>query len=393
MAKIKQRADGRYMISVYLGKDSSGKELRKAVYGKTQKEAKEKAEQIRVMHGKGLDVAAQRDSFAHWCELWLSGKSCGAGQMASYKACAAKLLPEIGETEIARIRTADIQRIINELNAGEAPLAKSTLSRIRMTARQIFQLAIDNRVMDYNPADAVKIPKTAAPPKERTALTDEQIRWVNEYTHPAQPAAKIMMYCGLRRGELLALRWSDVDLKNNTISVNKAVEMINGKPQVKDSPKSDAGFRTVPIPDALNEYLVQYKKSRTGSDRLPEINGLVFPNDSGQMVTSKQWERLWDSYMLELNLAYGDFGCSMQQPKSKYDPRGVPMVIETFTAHQLRHTYATLLYEAGVDVLTAQRLLGHAKPQTTLDIYTHLREKEADTQIAKFNEYLKKNEA
>ena len=97
--------------------------------------------------------------------------------------------------------------------------------------------------------------------------------------------------------------------------------------------------------------------------------------------------------MLELNLAYGDFGCAIQQPRSKYDPRGVPMVIETFTAHQLRHTYATLLYEAGVDVLTAQRLLGHAKPQTTLDIYTHLREKEADTQIAKFNEYLRKSEA
>ncbi len=397
MSKIKQRADGRYTVNVYLGTDSSGKELRKAVYGKTQKEAREKAEQIRALHTRGIDIAAQKDSFRHWYELWISGKDCGAGQIASYKACAAKLLPELGDMEIVKIRTADLQRIITELNTGDSPLSRSTLSRVRMTARQIFQLAIDNRVMDYNPADAVKIPKTAAAPKERTALTDEQIAWVNEYNHPAQPAAKIMMYCGLRRGELLALRWSDVDLKNRTISINKAVEMVNGKPKVKDSPKSDAGFRTVPIPNTLIEYLTQYQKQqqkpKSGSNRLPEIGGLVFPNASGRMYTSKQWERLWDSYMLELNLAYGDFGHAMQQPRSKYDPRGVPIVIETFTAHQLRHTYATLLYEAGVDVLTAQHLLGHAKPQTTLDIYTHLREKEADTQIEKFNDYLNRAKA
>lgn len=393
MAKLKQRADGRYAVSVYLGKDESGKEIRKVVYGKTQKEAKEKADEIRAMHQKGIDIVAQKDSFEYWYNIWIASRECGNGQIASYKACAAKLLPTIGQMEIAKIRTSDIQQIINSPNRAEPPLAKSTLSRIRMTAKQIFQLAIDNRVMDYNPAEAVKIPKNAPPPKEREALNDEQIRWVNEYDHPAQPAAKLMLYCGLRRGELLALRWSDVDFNKNVISVNKSVEMINGLPKVKDHPKSDAGIRVLPIPDNLKEYLRQHKKQQDAQKAIPEINGLVFPNASGKVYTAKQWERLWDSYMLELNLAYGDFGNALQKPRSKYDPRGVPMIIPTFTAHQLRHTYATLLYEAGVDVLTAQKLLGHAKAQTTLEIYTHLRDKQADTQIEKFNEYLSRAKA
>lgn len=394
MAKIKQRSDGRYAISVYLGKDETGKQIRKVVYGKTQKETKEKADEIRAMHQKGIDIAAQKDTFAYWYDLWLASRECGNGQLASYKACAAKLLPTIGHMEITKVRTADIQQIINNLNRDDPPLSKSTLSRIRMTAKQIFQLAIDNRVMDYNPAEAVKIPKNAAPPKEREALTDEQIRWVNEYAHPAQPAAKLMMYCGLRRGELLALRWTDIDFNKRTINVNKSVEMVKGKPKVKDGAKSEAGVRTVPLPNTLIDFLKQLKKLQSEKNaekgRIPEINGLVFPNNSGRIYTSKQWERLWNSYMLELNLAYGDFGNALQKPRSKYDPHGVPMVIDTFTAHQLRHTYATLLYEAGVDVLTAQKLLGHSKAQTTLEIYTHLRDKQADTQIDKFNEYLSK---
>ena len=87
--------------------------------------------------------------------------------------------------------------------------------------------------------------------------------------------------------------------------------------------------------------------------------------------------------MCDLNVKYGYAG----EDVSKFDPKGLPMRIEPFTAHQLRHTCASNLYEAGVDVLSAQHLLGHAKPSTTMDIYTHLRNKSMAEQRDKLNEF------
>jgi integrase len=85
---------------------------------------------------------------------------------------------------------------------------------------------------------------------------------------------------------------------------------------------------------------------------------------------------MWDSYLVGMNLQFGDFGTLRKKSggeyKSKFDPEGVPFVIPRFTAHYLRHTFATSLYHAGVDVLTARDQLGHANIQTTLSIYTHL---------------------
>ena len=128
---------------------------------------------------------------------------------------------------LSEILPADIQSIINETK-----LAKNTLKAIRNTASQIFRLAIENRAIDFNPADYVRIPKIA-PEFHRDALTDDQQRWIRETPHRAQRAAMLMLYSGLRRGEATALTWADVDLNTGTISVTKSAEMINGKPHIK----------------------------------------------------------------------------------------------------------------------------------------------------------------
>ena len=385
MAKYKKRADGRYCIMVYLGKDENGKKIQKAVYGKTIKETEQKAEEIKALNRKGIDVSAMRDTFEHWYDIWISGKTCGNGQITSYKACAKHLLPTLGNMEISKIRTSDIQQILNSLAKSDKPLSHKTMTQIRMVAKQIFQLAIDNRVLDYNPAVAVKIPVNVPEAEEREALTDEQIKWVREFEHRAQLPAMIMLYCGLRRGEVLALRWNDISLTDRTITVSRSVEMNDsGKAVEKDGAKSKAGARTVPIPDILYGFLAEHKPKPHGK-AIIEFNPLVCPNTQGDLMSSKSWQNLWSSYMTDLNLRYGHKTTSAT---AKYSPKEMPMLIKPFTAHQLRHTYATLLYEAGVDVLTAQRLLGHANVETTLGIYTHLRDKQADSQIEKFNAYL-----
>ena len=95
------------------------------------------------------------------------------------------------------------------------------------------------------------------------------------------------------------------------------------------------------------------------------------------------WQRLWTSYMRTLNEKYGDFVHVYGMKKSE-----LPMVIKTFTPHCLRHTYCTLLYESGVDAVTAKYLMGHKDIATTLGIYTHLSREKAERDISKLNDFL-----
>lgn len=389
MAKLTKRADGRYYVQVLIGRDKSGKKKYKSVYGATQKEAQRKADELRAALGKGIDISAQRDTFRQWRERWIASKTCGAGQLTAYKANI-NHLSELDYMEIGKIRTSDIQSIFTRLSH---ELSRKTLTQIRMAARQVFQLAIVDRVLDYNPVDAVTIPKAATAPETREALTDEQIEWIRTTPSPrAQLPAMIMLYCGLRRGELMALRWSDIDLKDKVIHVRRSVEMVNGKPVEKEGGKTDAATRDVPIPDVLYTFLVSAQP--TAKKRSINLYPLITEKARGGLHTSKSWAELWSSYMDDINIAHGDFSDCIDSdgrrytPTSKHDPRGVPCRIETFTPHQLRHTYATLLYEAGVDVMTAQKLLGHASPSTTLNIYTHLRDKHKAAEITKLNDYL-----
>ena len=113
-------------------------------------------------------------------------------------------------------------------------------------------------------------------------------------------------------------------------------------------------------------------------------------------MTEGAWRRMWESYMNLLNERYGNFGIDHTtlkkngERKSRFAPGGLPTRIDTFTPHQLRHTYASMLYKAGVDVLTAKDQLGHSDIKTTLNIYTHLDSIYKLHSMAKLDDYLSK---
>lgn len=364
------RADGRIAVQIYLGRDENGKRKYKTVYGTTQKEADAKAEAVKAKIGKGLDILSQQDTFGAWRKLWWTVKQTqiGSGTQTMYRA-AQKHMGALDGMGISKIKTADIDVLL--ISAAEEGLSHRSLSILRMTIGQIFDYAIDNRVVDYNPADRAKVPAGSGK-QVRRALTDEEQTMIRSLPHRAQTAAMIMMYAGLRRGELLALTWDDIDLDASTITVNKTLEFVSGKPQIKNSPKTEAGNRVVTIPEILAEYL----------RNVPHKAPIVCPNASGKYMSTTAWSRLWQSYIVDLNVTYG-----AAAGMSKHNPHGIPISID-FTAHCLRHTYATLLYKAGVDVLTAQYLLGHADVQTTLGIYTHLDAELKQRGLDKLNDYL-----
>ncbi|MBO6231755.1 MAG: site-specific integrase [Ruminococcus sp.] len=393
MPKNKKRDDGRVQGKVYLG-SVDGKAQYKYVYAQNNRDLERKKQEVKTKLGKGLDLTAERDSFSYWSGKWAKSKQgevCAA-RAATYKnRC--KNLSALDRMDISKIRAIDIQEIIDELATEKnpqtgMPYSKYTLTEVKNVCSQIFKLAIDNRVIDYNPVSAVKIPKSVRKPDTRRALTEEEQRWIEEFPHRAQTAAMVMMYAGLRRGELMGLTWAKVDLKAKTIRVDQFVEIDKGKSYLKDYGKSDAAVRTVYIPDVLVDYL----------ENVPGVHfGFVVHKKDGSMMTESAWNRLWDSYITDLNLQYGDWehyldkdGKPVNKP-SKYDPDKDkrPMLIERFTPHWLRHTFITMMYLAGVDILTAKEQAGHADIETTMGIYTHLDEHYKKKNITKLNDFIK----
>jgi len=377
------RADGRISVQIYLGRDENGKRKYKTVYGATQKEADYKSELVKLSMRKGLDAMAAHDTFDEWAERWFKIKDTevSTSQSKVYKSRINFLNLYIGKAQIKKVKPIDLQEIINSLaiknpNTGK-PASKRMIEITKNTLTQIFRLVIENRVIDYNPAISLKIPKDA-PAYKRRALTEIEREWVHDTEHRARRAAMIMMYAGLRRGELIPLMWNDIDLSARTIKVNKSVENVGGIFEIKHSTKTESGMRTVDIPQKLVDFL----------EGEPRENIYVCVSAKNEFLTVSAWRRLWDSYLSELNLKYGDFSHFGKVPKSKYDPNVAPFVIPKITPHWLRHTFATLLYLAGVDVLTAKEQLGHLDVTTTLGIYTHLDKQYKRKAMDKLDDFL-----
>lgn len=183
-----------------------------------------------------------------------------------------------------------------------------------------------------------------------------------------------------KRGEVVPLLWTDIDMDNGTISVTKSMSRSGNSWTVKKGAKTEAGTRTVYIPKILIEYLKTVDRQE---------NFLVCPDTSGRMMSLTSWNRMWDSYISELNFKYGEFGkiIGFKKPKSRFAPVKIPIVIPCITPHWLRHTFITSMYLAGVDVLTAKEQAGHADINTTMAIYTHLDSIHKVKQIDKLNEY------
>ncbi len=378
MAKTKnaQRADGRYMVKVYIG-STDGKKQYKYVYGRTQKEADRKADELKVSLRKGIDISASNDSFKTWAEYWLTSKryEVSADRYSTLQSRSAIWIDAFKTAQISQIKPFELQTILFSIAAknpytGE-PMARKTIRCYIQVINAIFDFAIDNRIIDFNPAAKLKIPQTAPPAETRRALTGEERQRVMEFEHRAKPSAMLMMLSGLRRGEATALQWNDIDFVNNKISVTKS---YNFKQKEFKTPKNGKA-RVVSVPQILIDYL----------QTLPKISPFVLTNTKGGMMTEESWKRLYNTYMLDMNIRYG-----FNDTVSKFSMHKVPMVINTFTPHELRHTFCTIMFEAGIDALTAKEQLGHSDIKTTLSIYTHLSAQHKETQVNKLDVFLQK---
>lgn len=323
-----KRSDGRWQEQVTI--TVNGKPKQKFFYGKTKSELLQKVAAYKEEQKKGPLFSTVADAYWEEAEKMLAdnSKSC-------YRPALNRAKAFFGNTAICDITPPDLRRFMDKYIETCHP-ARKTAATQRQMLRNIFGFAFDKGYINTNPTDGLKIKKGLSK-SVRQLPTDAEIKAVKEhYDKPFGMFAYWVLYTGLRRSELLALTWEDVDLANNYITVDKSLfrSQTTGKLSIKE-PKSEKGIRTVPLMTALRS-------------KITPSTGLVFCNEDGSYITEKQFECRWKKYS-------GTAGISC-------------------TPHQLRHGYATMLLENNISPKDAQNLLGHAQLSTTMDIYTHIRE-------------------
>ena len=184
------------------------------------------------------------------------------------------------------------------------------------------------------------------PSTKRRALTDEEIDLIkNNIEAPGGLFAYTLLYTGLRRGEILRLQYKDIDRENKLIHVNKSAYYTSNKRKIK-TPKTESGVRDVILLPDLEKVLPKGK-----------ANKYIFSVTGKEPYSDDQARTLWENYCKATGL--------------------------TVSPHYLRHNYATILFKSGVDVKTAQYLLGHSDIHTTMNIYTHLQKSMLDERAKK----------
>lgn len=277
MPKYTKRKDGRYQTRIYMGTDSKHKKQYKFLYATTEKELQRLEMELRVKQTKGVDLVTYDDTFSQWLNRLLTVKETelAKSEYNTFKARTKVFEERVGNLPLKSISQSMLQPIINEIYARNPttgkPSAKRTVARYISAASAVFSYAIECRSADFNPCVYLKVPK-AAKITERRMLTPTERQWVEDTPHRAQLPAMLMMYSGLRKGEVTALTWADIDFDNHTISVNKSFNFKQGEIKL---PKTTAGNRVVSVPAKLIRFL------RT----VPKNNILVVTTANGGRMT------------------------------------------------------------------------------------------------------------
>ena len=364
MAKQK---DGRYRAKITVGRDAGGNPIVKYVSGRTKRELEAAKEELKKRYVGGVEV--QRDvTFGEyakeWYEIYKKPNISYSSQKTYESIFNGHILPELGERRMQAITANDLQTLLNKKHG----LGLSTIGIIKSIIANVFVKAYAQGIIDRDPSAGLTRP--AAKKKDsRRALTDAETKAVLKVAdkHPDGMILKVLYYTGMRLGEACGLQWQDVDFKSRTISVRRDVDFKAG---CIGDVKTKYSIRDIPMPPKLFEALFP----------LRGLGGaFVLPAPGGEHWRNTPLSRAW----LELMAAVYAEDDSIESRETEEGRASV------LTAHYFRHNYATVLYYAGVDVLTAQRYLGHAKAQTTIDIYTHLNEEKAHKDADKLRNYFK----
>jgi integrase len=263
--------------------------------------------------------------------------------------------PHLGAVRLQKLRPVNLSELYAKLvreGRGEAfGLSARTVGHVHRVLHKALVVAAEWELITQNPADVAKPPPAAA--AEIEILTEDQVRDVLRSLHGRSiyPIVALALGSGMRRGELLAVTWADIDLAGGRVRVERSVEQTKAGLRLK-APKTRHGRRAIALPVSIvadlraHRVAQQELRLRLGGGKLPD-DSLVFPNLDGGLRSPNALTKEWSRATIE---------------------RGLPRV----SLHALRHTHASQLIASGMDVLTISRRLGHGSPTITLGVYGHL---------------------
>ena len=396
--------DGRYR---YQYVDAYGK--RKAIYSwklvptdkipdgkRSDLSLREKIKQVQKDVSDGIRIDNQKtvnDIFDLWISLKRNLKdNTKQNYIYMYQQFVA---PDFGKKKISKLVKSDVRRFYNTL-VDERGLKINTLDSIHTVLHPVLELAVEDGYLRNNPSDNVmrelKQSHNYDMEKNKALTVEEQNLFLdylrdNEIYGHWYPVFAVMLGTGLRVGEVTGLRWSDVDLKEGTISINHTLvyyQHRDGKGCYfsVNTPKTKAGIRTVPILDGVKHAFVEEKKWRMANGVLcnAKIDGFtdfIFVNRFGNVQHQGTLNKALRRIIRD---------CNEEQLASG---KKNPVLLPRFSCHTLRHTFATRLVESGVNIKAVQEILGHSDISTTMDIYVDAKEDFKREEIKKAENIIK----
>ena len=372
-----KNGETRYLFQTYLGIDpATGKERRTTRRGfKTMKEAKQAERNLLLdVEENGLPSNQSdgfRDpTFEELASLWLENykTTVKPSTFENVRSKVEKMTEEhFKEMKLKKITVAYCQRAVIELSKTYV-LYNHYLSVIN----RIFKYAVLMDILDSNPFDKVIKPKSRQVQRKGNFLTKEELKEFLKLAQTATlsyffPLVHLMSYTGLRQGEALALKWSDIDFENKKITVNKTAARIKEK-QTLQTPKTKNSKRVISIDPTTLSILKSWKKDQI---KIYFKNGKHFEGDENFIFTNQR------GYWVHIHNFIRYFKRFIADHKLK-----------PITPHGLRHTHASLLFSAGVEPKNISDRLGHSTVQITLDLYTHITEEQRTDTVDKLLEYM-----
>ena len=351
---IRRRTDGRWEGRYTAGRHpETGKPIYKNVLGKTQAEVREKLKRA-IEDTKGLDIVkAGQYTLGQWMELWFEHYARLKVRPSSHQTYRGyidnHIKPYVGSIPLNKLTSLDLQKLykqllaegrVDRIEAKGQPrgLSAKTVRNIHQVISSALELAKGQKLLLSNPAAACVLPRVEH--REMKTLPVEQLA---AFLREAKASGVYEMYyielaTGLRRGELLGLKWADVDLGGGVIRVQRQVARING--EIVEAPlKTKNAYRSISISEDAIEVLKGQRQKARGD--------YVFPSPNGGPISP-------DSVLNMLHRVLKRAGL----PKMRF--------------HDLRHSFATLALQNGVDIKTVSGMLGHFSAGFTLDTYAHV---------------------
>ena len=377
------RSDGRYCRK-YRGK---------CFYGKTLEEAESLRDEYKYQCEHGIDQI-RNITVSEYAEQWLPVAKASVSDKCynDYAVQLESLTKVCGDKYMNAVIPLDIQKVWKHYLG----YSDSTIRRARMLFRAFFASGIENGYCRYNPVDR----ETAQPHKgtvgTHRALEPWERQVIESTPHRMRPAAMLMLYAGLRRGEMLA--FSGKDIVNDQICIRQAVRFDGNLPVLCD-PKSEAGKRDIPVLEILRPYL-------------QDLKGLILPGKNGKPCSETAFKNAWADWKRTIEQCLN--GCSQKRwyfLKTDYrarDPKRYDQIQRllsdgkkeeadalrlmdwkewTVRPHDLRHSFCVMLRDAGVDLKLAIQWMGHADEKMILRIYDHVTDLRIRTAVSNVNAF------